>query len=59
MISEQPPFRAARAADSVYTEVSLVGMCMKWLQNKSHLMPKVKWLLDLGVHVCVWIGISG
>ncbi len=39
-ISEQPPFRAAGAADSVYTEVGLVGVCMKWLQNKSHLMSQ-------------------
>ena len=31
-ISELWPFRAARAADSVYTEVSLVvGICMKGL----------------------------
>lgn len=52
-ISEPRPFRAASAADSVYTEVSLViGMCMKWLT------PPAKGQMTVGhrsPYVCVWV----
>lgn len=53
-ISEPQPFRAARAADSVYTEVSLVVEI-----SMTQLTPPASGQIAATVHVCMWMGVSG